>query len=79
MAQYTVPFITTASSAVTVEADNPAEALEKAYEEFDYPDTNIHCAFELDGEWEACVDSLIIQRSEDKTREELFEDYITRH
>lgn len=79
MSQYTIPFIVTASSAVTVDADSVEEALEKAYEDFDYPDTNITNDFEIDGEWEACVDSLIIQRSEEKTREELFADYITEH
>ncbi|BAU96195.1 hypothetical protein N24_1933 [Corynebacterium suranareeae] len=55
MATYQVSFIALAESIIEVEADSPEEALDRANEEFDYPDVNIGNNFELH-DWEARAD-----------------------
>lgn len=56
MATYSVPFVAVAESFIWVEADTPEEAICKAYEEFDYPGTNISNDFEI-GDWAVSTDA----------------------
>lgn len=60
MAQYTVHFSTTVSTAVTIEADDPQAAIEAAYDSPDMPGSMVHGAFgsasvDESGEWLAVV------------------------
>ncbi|MCK0441098.1 hypothetical protein MUG78_16990 [Gordonia alkaliphila] len=52
--KYTVTFANPTDWSVEVEAENPAEAFDRANEEFDYPSLCHQCATHRnDGDWEA--------------------------
>lgn len=52
MKKYRVVFQNYVSEVIEVEAESAEEAVEVAYDEFNYPDVNISNSFELDGNWE---------------------------
>lgn len=60
--RYVVPFIASISYTVEVEADSKAEAVDRAYREFSYPQPNISNGFDLDEGWEAVCDSRVADK-----------------
>lgn len=52
MKKYRVAFQNSVSEVIEVEAESVEEAVEVAYDEFDYPDVNVSNSFELDGDWQ---------------------------
>lgn len=52
MKKYRVAFQNSVSETIEVEAESVEEAVEVAYDEFDYPNVNVSNSFELDGDWE---------------------------
>ena len=52
MKKYRVAFQNSVSEVIEVEAESVEEAVEVAYDEFDYPDVNVSNSFEMDGDWQ---------------------------
>lgn len=52
MKRYRVAFQNSVSEVIEVEAKSVEEAVEIAYDEFDYPYPNLSNSFEMDGDWE---------------------------
>lgn len=52
MKKYSVAFQNSVSEIIEVEAKSVEEAVEVAYNEFDYPNVNVSNSFDMDGDWE---------------------------
>lgn len=52
MKKYRVAFQNYVSEIIEVEAESVEEAVEVAYDEFDYPNVNVSNSFDMDGDWE---------------------------